>query len=192
MLRVEPDAWVVTDLVSGDGAPMEDDTPYAQPTLLRRILSEDVDLSLREPVGNLLRVMTEGAQAPDEKAKLQKWVEDLASVAEADQGDPLSQHIVNTYLTVMDLLEAFPSCQIDLASLLEILPKQKPRLYFISSSSLTHPEQVQVTIGVVQVKTTEGRMRQGCAQVSWLHWTHSVATPRGWSCGPRLSARPWT
>ena len=160
-LCIDPESWIATGLVDASGAAVDGETDYPQPVRLRQVLSEDLDLSLREPVTGLLRVMAETAGSAGEKAKLGQWVEELSVAGDTPERAALSQEIVDTYLTVLDLFDAFPSCQVGLEALLELLPRLKPRLYSISSSSLSHPEQVQVTIGVVQVKTAEGRVRQG-------------------------------
>lgn len=64
-------------------------------------------------------------------------------------------------LSVVDLFDEFPSVDITLAALLELLPKQKPRLYSISSCPLLHPQLLQITVGVLQIKTDAGKVRQG-------------------------------
>lgn len=64
-------------------------------------------------------------------------------------------------MNVLDLFDEFPSAEITLATLLELLPKQKPRLYSISSSPLLHPQHIQITVGVLQIKTDAGKVRQG-------------------------------
>jgi sulfite reductase alpha subunit-like flavoprotein len=64
-------------------------------------------------------------------------------------------------MSVVDLFDEFPSAEITLAALLELLPKQKPRLYSISSSPLLHPQHLQISVGVLQIKTDAGKVRQG-------------------------------
>jgi sulfite reductase alpha subunit-like flavoprotein len=64
-------------------------------------------------------------------------------------------------MSVADLFDEFPLVAIPLEALLELLPKQKPHLYSISSCPLLHPQQIQVTIGVLQIKTDAGKTRQG-------------------------------
>ena len=46
-------------------------------------------------------------------------------------------------------------------SLSEALPRQRPRLYSISSCSLVYPTEIHVTVGVVQITTDEGYTRPG-------------------------------
>ncbi|MEH1844306.1 MAG: hypothetical protein V7L25_04675 [Nostoc sp.] len=60
-----------------------------------------------------------------------------------------------------DLLDEFPSATVTLAGLLEVLPKQKPRLYSISSCPLLHPGQIQITVSVTHFITNAGKEGQG-------------------------------
>ena len=159
-LGIEPDAWFTTSLQGQDGVTVEGDTLYPQPAEVRQVLADDFDLSLREPIKDMLTAMEQFAESKEEKAKLGAWIESL-SREQAEEGSPLSQEIVDTHLTVNDLLESFPSVKLPFARLIELLPRQKPRLYSISSSSLTYPNQIQVTIGVVQVANAAGKVRQG-------------------------------
>ncbi|BAY78293.1 putative sulfite reductase [Nostoc linckia NIES-25] len=64
-------------------------------------------------------------------------------------------------MSIADLFDEFPSAAITLEALLELLPKQKPRLYSISSCPLLHPQQIQITVGVLQIHTDAGKVRQG-------------------------------
>jgi sulfite reductase alpha subunit-like flavoprotein len=49
----------------------------------------------------------------------------------------LKKTITDNFMSVVDLFNEFPSAQITLEALLELLPKQKPRLYSISSCLLS-------------------------------------------------------
>jgi len=51
-----------------------------------------------------------------------------------------------THITLLDILQSYPSIKIDLASLLELLKPLQPRLYTICSSSLVDPNTVSVCI----------------------------------------------
>ena len=160
-LGVDPEAWFVTELAKPDGTIEEGDTPYMAPALVRRVLSEDFDLSLRDPLTELLKTMRNATESDEEKKRLGDWIDGLSHGDESEESAELSKCIIDTHLSVNDLLDEFPGCQLDLGALLEVLPRQKPRLYSISSSSLIHPEQVQVTIGVVANKTDGGKTRLG-------------------------------
>ncbi len=87
-------------------------------------------------------------------------------------------------MSVVDLFDAFPSAPITLATLLELLPRQKPRLYSISSCHLLQPHQIQITVGVLQIKTDMGKVRQGLCS-NYLAGLEPGATAR---IGVRTSA----
>ena len=161
LLGVDPDAWFTTGLVAPNGTLVDGETPYPEPISVHQVLAEDFDLSLREPVQPLLVAMAETAHSREEKAKLQALVEEFSDGGKPEEAAALTRTILEEHLTVANLLEAFPSTRIGLDQIIEILPRLKPRLYSISSSSLTHPKQIQVTIGVVQVANTVGKIRQG-------------------------------
>ncbi len=162
-LNVDPEAWFVTEMADASGKVVEGETAWMQPTQVRQVITEEFDLSLREPLQELLKTLAEAAGDAGEKTKLTEWVETLSrgDQEETEHAAVLTQSILDSHLSINDLLDEFPSCTLELGRLIELLPRQKPRLYSISSSSLLHPEQVQVTIGVVQVKTAAGKTRPG-------------------------------
>jgi sulfite reductase (NADPH) flavoprotein alpha-component len=63
---------------------------------------------------------------------------------------------------VLDLLQHFPSARPPIGELIAALPPLQPRLYSISSSLKTHPEEVHLTVGVVRYKHRD-RVRKGVA-----------------------------
>ncbi len=60
------------------------------------------------------------------------------------------QEILEKHVTLMDLLEKHPSCDVPAAILLEFLPPLRPRYYSISSSALVDPHRCRITVGVLQ------------------------------------------
>ncbi len=160
-LQIDPDAWFVTSLTDSRGASVEGDTPYSQPTRVRQALTEDFDLSLREPFEEMFALLLQTTQNDRDNAALKAWSDTLRLGEQNEACRDLKKHISANFITLADLLEAFPSAAPRLEQLLELLPKQKPRLYSISSCSLLHPRQIHVTVGVVQVTTEAGRTRQG-------------------------------
>eukprot|EP00037_Helgoeca_nana_P007590 m.69061 g.69061 ORF g.69061 m.69061 type:complete len:1558 (-) comp18369_c0_seq1:350-5023(-) len=138
--------------------------PYATPTTVRQVLTDEVDLTLREPFDTLLNRMATRAADPAEARTLHGWVEVLGSTTTDDEQEAmlaLKVQILDNYLFVADLLEAFSSVTLELIDLLEILPKQKPRFYSISSASELWPSEIHLTVGVVEVVTDAGRQRPG-------------------------------
>lgn len=160
-LGVEADSWFTTALVDGAGAAVEGDHLYPRPTNVRQVLTEDVDLVLREPLNELIAVLLKSAGDPTERAQLAAWAQTLEYGEEDESYLTLKKHITDTFVTVVDLLDAFPSAALSFEQLIDLLPTQKPRLYSISSCSLVYPHQIHVTVGVVQITSDDGRTRPG-------------------------------
>ena len=74
-----------------------------------------------------------------------------------------AEQFIDTYVTLAGLFTAFPglSARIDLADLLSLLPKLRPRYYSISSSDSLSPTTVALTVGLVVEKTSQGSIRRG-------------------------------
>ena len=161
LLSADPKARFTTSLVNRAGSVVEGDTPYPDPVSVRQALTEDFDLSLRDPYGELIAALRRADPDAKDKERLQAWEETLRLGDEDENCRALKRHLGDNFITVPDLLEAFPSARLGLDMLIEILPKQKPRLYSISSCSLVHPQQIHVTVGVVQITTDAGKTRLG-------------------------------
>lgn len=160
-LGVASNTYFNARYVTADGAEIEDKPSVAVPTTVGQVLSEELDLSLREPFNDLLAYLHLTAQNPQEKYRLEMWLEILRQRDDHPDSIALKKTITDNFMSVVDLFDEFPEVQISLAALLELLPKQKPRLYSISSCPLLHPQQIQVTIGVLQIKTDASKVRQG-------------------------------
>lgn len=55
--------------------------------------------------------------------------------------------------TFLEVLEEFPSLELNAAFLLSQLPLLRPRLYSISSSPELHPQELHLTVAVVSYYT---------------------------------------
>ena len=160
-LSVTPNTYFTAGYVMPDGTPIEDKPPIAVPTTVGQVLSEELDLALREPFNELLAYLYSVVQNPQEKHRLETWLEILRQADDNPDSVSLKKTIADNCMSVVDLFDEFPSAEITLAALLELLPKQKPRLYSISSSPLLHPQHLQISVGVLQIKTDAGKVRQG-------------------------------
>jgi sulfite reductase alpha subunit-like flavoprotein/nitric oxide synthase oxygenase domain/subunit/hemoglobin-like flavoprotein len=160
-LGVAANAYFTAAYVNPDGTTTEDQPPVAVPTTVGQLLFEDLDLSLREPFNDLLAYLYSSVQNAEEKQRLEVWLEILRQGEDNPDAATLKKTISDNFMSVADLFDEFPSATIGLESLLELLPKQKPRLYSISSCPLLHPDKIQVTIGVLQITTDAGKVRQG-------------------------------
>jgi sulfite reductase alpha subunit-like flavoprotein/nitric oxide synthase oxygenase domain/subunit/hemoglobin-like flavoprotein len=160
-LSVTPNTYFTAGYITPDGTQIEDKPPIAVPTTVGQVLSEELDLALREPFNELLAYLYSVTQNPQEKHRLEAWLEILRQADDNPDNVSVKKTIADNCMSVVDLFDEFPSAEITLAALLELLPKQKPRLYSISSSPLLHPQHLQITVGVLQIKTDAGKARQG-------------------------------
>jgi len=160
-LGINPQTYFTAAYVDEKGNQLEDKPPIPLPSTVEKILSEELDLSLREPFSELLEFMYSTAENSQEKYQLETWLEILKQGEEHPDSITLKKTLTDNFMSVVDLFDEFPSVKIDLSVLIELLPKIKPRLYSISSSPLLHPQQIQITVGVLQVKTDAGKTRQG-------------------------------
>ena len=147
--------------INSDGTATDDQPPVSVPTTVGQLLSEELDLSLREPFNDLLAYLYSSAQNSQDKKRLEVWLEILRQGEDHPDAVTLKKTITDNFMSVADLFDEFPSAAVTLEALLELLPKQKPRLYSISSCPLLHPDKIQVTIGVLQIHTDAGKVRQG-------------------------------
>ena len=159
-LNLNPDAYFTASYVTLQGEAI-DKPPINLPATVRQVFTEELDLSLREPFEELLTYLHSVAENPQDKHRLTTWLEIIAQGNDNPDSIALKKTLTDNFMNVVDLLDEFPSAAIDLAHLLELLPKHKPRLYSISSSPLLFPNHIQITVGVLQIKTDAGKVRQG-------------------------------
>jgi len=148
-----------------------------EPSTLAENLQVGISLSVSESsAGDLISAVKsyipiEGAEAETNEA-VKEFNELSDLILEGGKG---SEHqdamdsFLSLYPTVVDLLETFaPIAEsggaqngIPLADVLAILPRLQPRLYSSSSSSVTSPSVVEVSVGVVHAHTKDGVHIQG-------------------------------
>ncbi len=160
-LNLSPDTVFDAKYVLPDGTELEDKPPIAVPTTVRQALTEELDLALKEPFSELLSALHQAAENTEEKVRLETWLEILALEDEREENAALRKTLSDNFMSVADLFDEFPSTQLTLEMLLELLPKQKPRLYSISSCPQLQPGKLQITVGVLQIQTDAGKTRQG-------------------------------
>lgn len=155
-LGYPPDA--VVRIVGGADSSFE---RYREPVVLADLLARDLDLSMPAAPEELMRVMRAVSSDMEDQRQLERWIATL----DRDQADKgrrqLTQWLVETYHTVLDLFDAFPDCVPSLDVLVDLLPRIRPRLYSIGSSPLVHPGQPRVMAGVLSEPRGDGRVRKG-------------------------------
>lgn len=66
------------------------------------------------------------------------------------------EKVLNKRLTMLDLLERYPACELPFERFVELLPPLKPRYYSISSSYQWQGNKVSITVGIVRGAAKSG------------------------------------
>ncbi|MEM9967892.1 MAG: cytochrome P450 [Pseudomonadota bacterium] len=127
--------------------------PTDTPISINRLLSQMLELqsvASRRDVTTLARY----TECPRSKPS-------LAALADADY----KANVQQKRLSVLDLLEAFPACELPFGVFLELMPMLTPRFYSISSSPLQDASSCSITVGVVDeiALSGEGRFKGVCS-----------------------------
>lgn len=114
------------------------------------------------PSKALIRVLVEHTNDPKEKRRLQE----LCSKQGASD---YAKFIRGPLSSLLDLLNAFPSCRPPFERLLELVPRFKARPYSVSSSPLENPTRLHFVFNILEFPTVEGvrQKRQGVC-TGWL------------------------
>lgn len=156
--------------------------PVGVPVRASKLLGEMVELqgvASRKDVATLARHTECPKSAPALKA--------LA-------GDDYKAEVQQKRVSVLELIERFPACEVPFGVFLELMPMMTPRYYSISSSPLKQPGRCSITVGVVDEPAISGhgQFRGVCSN----HLLHSAAgstvqaSLRGTSDGFRLPDDP--
>ncbi|XP_069181388.1 nitric oxide synthase-like protein isoform X2 [Procambarus clarkii] len=114
---------------------------------VREMLTRYLDITT-PPTPNFLKLLAEYAYDNDQRTRLDHLAKDPQEYEDW-------KHL--RYPHLKEVLEEFPSVILDAGLLLTQLPSIGARFYSISSSPDAHPEQIHVTVAVVQYKTENGR-----------------------------------
>ncbi|MCY1073954.1 bifunctional cytochrome P450/NADPH--P450 reductase [Archangium lansingense] len=127
--------------------------PLDRPVTVRSLLGHYVELSAPATRRDLL-LLAKYTACPPEKKRL------LALAGEGDSEQELYRtQVLDKRVSVLDLLEEFPACELPFGVFLELLPPMKPRRYSISSSPLDAPERCALTVAVIDAPAWSGRGR---------------------------------
>jgi cytochrome P450 / NADPH-cytochrome P450 reductase len=122
--------------------------PLDEPAPLLGILGSSVELQARATRADI-EALAGYTEDPTERAELEGLIGD----DEASQ-DRYRDQIVGPNVSVLDLLERYPSCAIPFEAYLALLPPLQPRYYSISSSAMVSPRQASITVGVLSGPST--------------------------------------
>jgi cytochrome P450/NADPH-cytochrome P450 reductase len=127
--------------------------PLDRPVTVRTLLGRHVELSTPATRRDL-QLLAKYTACPPEKKRL------LALAGEGGvEPEAYRTQVLDKRVSVLDLLEEFPACELPFGVFLELLPAMKPRRYSISSSPLQSPERCAITLAVVDAPAWSGRGR---------------------------------
>ncbi|KAG2530958.1 hypothetical protein JM16_001427 [Phytophthora kernoviae] len=147
---VKLDGECVISINAADGS-KQDDLP--SPITVHDLFSKYLTI-LETPRRSFFEKLSLFASNDEEKEKL----EELAS---AEGVDLLYDYCIREKKTYVEVLSDFTSAQVPLANLLQLIPRQQPRSYSISSSALLHPGRIHLTVAIVDFLTPYKRRRGG-------------------------------
>ncbi|MFO6496420.1 MULTISPECIES: bifunctional cytochrome P450/NADPH--P450 reductase [Bacillus] len=120
--------------------------PQDRPVLITDLLTNSVEL--QEPATRAqLRELAAYTACPPHKQELNELLED----------ELYKEKVLRKRLTMLDLLEQYPACELPFARFLALLPSLKPRYYSISSSPRHKQRQASITVAVVNGPALSGR-----------------------------------
>jgi cytochrome P450/NADPH-cytochrome P450 reductase len=139
---LDPDAWIRLDAADG----VTSFLPLGERVTIHHLLSDYVELqgvAGRRDVERLL----EYTEYPWSRAQLERLL----------AGDTYRQEVLGRRLSVLDLLEAHPTCRLPFGVFLELLSPLSPRYYSISSSGRVESDSCSITVGALIGEARSGR-----------------------------------
>eukprot|EP00850_Spirogloea_muscicola_P006810 SM000033S12331 [mRNA] locus=s33:236976:240911:+ [translate_table: standard] len=129
------------------------------PCTLREALRARVDVTAA-PKKGLLRVLAEYCADDVERRR-------LLFLCSRGGRDAYKAEMMEARPSLLDLLQAAPSCRPDLGHLLESLPPLVARLYSITNSRAVDAHLIEIAFSVVRMETAPGRIFRGVC-TNWL------------------------
>ncbi|SFT79331.1 bifunctional cytochrome P450/NADPH--P450 reductase [Arthrobacter sp. ov118] len=121
--------------------------PTGIPVAVGELLSSYVELAV--PATRIqLEDLADVAADPEHRGELETLAQDRGRYA---------AEILDKRVSLLDLLETYPSCQLSFTSFLQLLTQLTPRRYSISSSPLWSPDHATLTFAVIQAPAWSGR-----------------------------------
>ncbi|UJR31040.1 hypothetical protein I4U23_018550 [Adineta vaga] len=137
--------------ISPDNTKKSAKVPVHIPSMcsLRYALTNCIDIR-SSPRKNLLRLFVDCTTDEDEKRRL----EELCS---KEGSEVYIKYVLEEHLSILDILNHFPTCQPDIAMFIEFLPSLLPRFYSICSSPLDDARCIRFVYSVLKFETRNGR-----------------------------------
>jgi len=136
---------------------------------VRNVLTNLVDISGR-PTVPLVELLLQKVTHPADRSRLQE----LKRVLEAPEGpdSALRRGIDAGAYDVLELLDEFPACKLNIFEFLHVAQPLRPRYYSPSSSPRVHGDVVHLTVGLEDVTVAErpGRVFRGMS----AHYVHTL------------------
>ena len=148
MRHFKLDAGMYMVVTAEGGTPTH--LPAGEPAPLLGVLAccvELQDVATREDIA----LMALHTYDPGQRQELQA----LASAGDGGRAG-YRERVLLPHRSLIDLLEAFPQCDLPFEVYLDRLPPLHPRYYSISSSARTSPERCSITVGVLQGAARSG------------------------------------
>ncbi|MGB0972570.1 MAG: cytochrome P450, partial [Mycobacterium sp.] len=147
--------------------------PVDTPFVVSELLAGRVEL--QEPVTRAqICTLAEFAQDPEELAA-------LVELSAENEGNVTRyrEEILGKRVSLLDLLERFPSIRVPLNTGLELLPALRPRYYSISSSPAVAADRCSITVGVLRAPSRSGSGLFSGTASNFLSRQHAGGTVAG-------------
>ncbi len=132
--------------------------PIDRPIALRALLGRHLELG--KPIfRRQLEALLEHTPCPPERARLTAWLSDE---------DAFDAEVRLTRLSLLDVLELLPSCAPPVDLVLANLEPLTPRIYSIASAPQAHPDEVHLTVSVLDAPADSGHGRHRGVASTWL------------------------
>lgn len=153
----EVNEWLHNYDLNGDWAINLEDTqmrkePLPEMTSIRRLFTEVLDIFGR-PARRFYETLSIAARDEDERSRLQHLL--------SKEGQEELRNLQKETVTYAELMEQFPSSRLSLEYLVDHIPRIKPRLYSIASSSEMRGDMLHMCIVLDDWKTPTGKYKKG-------------------------------
>jgi cytochrome P450/NADPH-cytochrome P450 reductase len=122
--------------------------PRGYPVALSQVLADYVELGQPATRAQVARLAV-AARRPPERAALDALGDEVV----------YARDVLGRRVSLLDLLERFPACELPLAQFLSALPPMRTRQYSISSSPLRDPSRCSLTVAVLDAPALAGERR---------------------------------